>query len=68
MAQGENTNERISMTEKKLTKRTLLKRLRELAQDDDKERAHEYADDLLLEYIGDPKITETFKTGHWWYA
>lgn len=47
-------------------------RLKLLAIEDhsrgDNERDHIYADDLLLEFIGDPEITKFYRQSGFWYA
>lgn len=51
-----------------MTKAELLASLRALHGDRDTEAAHSLADDLLVEYIDDPEITEAFKAVEKWYA
>lgn len=52
----------------KLTKDELLERLRECAQDSDREAAHGAADEALLDYIDDFEITDTYNEVDKWYA
>lgn len=51
-----------------MTRDELLARLRELAQDSDRERAHGEADDALLAYINDDAVTDAFNSQTFWYA
>jgi hypothetical protein len=51
-----------------MTKRQLLKKLRELQETGDAERQHATADDLLIEYIGDPLIKKEYDLIEKWYA
>lgn len=56
-----------------MTLRTLRKKLREVLkrnQEDtsDKEREHDDADELLLEYIGDKTVSEIWAQLDIWYA
>ena len=59
---------------KKLTKKKLLEQLNKLKTRKtefgslDKEANHSDADDLLIEYINDPKITEAYNKIEKWYA
>jgi hypothetical protein len=45
----------------------LLKRLHEAARSDPEE-GHIAADEALLDYIGDPEITQAFESIGKWYA
>lgn len=51
-----------------MTKRKLLKALRELQQLGDEEVAHQGADRLLLEFIDNPTIAKAFDDIEKWYA
>lgn len=51
-----------------MNKKELLKKLKKLKDSGDKEAAHAMADDYLLEYINDEKITSAFKDIEKWYA
>ena len=51
-----------------MNKQQLLERLKKQHEHQDPERAHPYADDLLLEYINDKEITKPFKADQRWYA
>jgi hypothetical protein len=51
-----------------MTKDDLIAKLKECALMGDEERAHSNADDLLLEYINDPAVTEAFDSIDKWYA
>lgn len=52
-----------------MTKQELLIKLKEvLLSNQDKEIAHAYADDLLLEYIDSEEITTLFNDAGFWYA
>lgn len=46
----------------------LLQRLRDLEQLDDRERAHQAADQALLDFIGDRRVTALFDAIDKWYA
>jgi hypothetical protein len=46
----------------------LLDRLRELAGDGDKERAHSRADKALIEYLDDAEIAEAYDVLERWCA
>ena len=46
----------------------LIVKLEELINCDDPEAAHMEADELLLEYINDKKVTEAFNSIRKWYA
>jgi hypothetical protein len=56
------------MSDERLTKDELLKRLASLASDWDTEMAHYKADELLLAYINDAEITQAFEAIDKWYA
>jgi hypothetical protein len=56
------------MSDERLTKEELLKRLASLVSDWDTETAHHQADELLLAYINDAEITQAFEAIHKWYA
>ena len=49
-------------------KNELLRKLKLLEKDGDTETAHATADDLLLEWIDDPEITEAYNRIDKWYA
>ena len=52
-----------------IDKQELLRRLKELAElNEDTKCDHETADFLLLEYINDSEITESFEAVSKWYA
>lgn len=51
-----------------MTREELLRYLAQCARDGDKERAHFNADDALLKFINDPRITEAFNSFEKWYA
>ena len=51
-----------------MTKEELIKELIEAEDLGDEEAIHGNQDDLLLEYINDPKVTEIFKRTTKWYA
>lgn len=53
----------------KLTKTQLLEQLKSIhAQSRDPEGDHVNADQLLLDYINDPEITQAFELIDKWYA
>jgi hypothetical protein len=49
-------------------KSALLKELKRLAKLKDKEAAHDTADNLLIEYLGDDEIAKAYNDIEWWYA
>jgi hypothetical protein len=51
-----------------MTKDELLKKLRELQTVGDPEIAHGPADQLLLDYIADPEISEEYGKIEKWYS
>lgn len=51
-----------------MKKEELLKRLKELQGEGDTEAAHSIADNLLIEFINDPDITEAYEAIDKWYA
>lgn len=52
-----------------LTLDELIQRLQKLAEPpSDPEEAHVQADEALLEYINDPRVTEAFEAIEKWYA
>ena len=51
-----------------LTIDELIKQLKALQSGFDKESSHVQADQLLLEFIDDPRVTEAFKDIDKWYA
>ncbi len=51
-----------------MTKRQLLKLLRDLQTSNDTEVAHARADDLLLQWIADPAIAKAYLGIRRWYA
>lgn len=55
----------VKISKKKLL---LLKNLKSLSRDTDKEHVHIEADDLLLEYIGDDSIKRAFLSLELWYS
>jgi Glu-tRNA(Gln) amidotransferase subunit E-like FAD-binding protein len=56
------------MTDKQITKEELIKKLKELAKDNDYEMAHIKADNLLLLYLNDEEIEEAYDSVGKWYA
>jgi hypothetical protein len=56
------------MTDKQITKEELIKKLKELAEDDDYEMTHVKADNLLLLYLNDEEIREAYESVGKWYA
>ena len=56
------------MTDKQITKEELIRKLNELAEDDDYETAHAEADNLLLLYLNDKEIEEAYDSVGKWYA
>lgn len=56
------------MTDKQITKEELIRKLNELAEDDDYEMTHAEADDLLLLYLNDEEIKEAYDSVGKWYA
>ena len=53
---------------KKITKKELMAKLKELQQSDDHEASHIEADNLLLQFIGDKDITQEFNKLETWCA
>lgn len=51
-----------------MTKEELIEKLKDLQDGDDTENLHIKADDLLLEFINDPAISEEYKKIDKWYA
>lgn len=51
-----------------MTLEELIAELRKLDGCGDSEAAHGYADDLLLKYIADDRVTEAFNAIEKWYA
>jgi hypothetical protein len=51
-----------------LTIDELIKQLKALQGEFDKEGSHKQADQLLLEFIDDPRVTEAFEDIDKWYA
>lgn len=52
-----------------MSKEQLIEKLLELAElNADQEASHLKADDLLLEYIDDERVTEAFENIEKWYA
>jgi hypothetical protein len=51
-----------------MTKEELIKKLKQQHDNSDKESAHGQADDLLLEFISDEKITKAYADVPKWYA
>lgn len=51
-----------------MTKKELINKLKALRINDDQELAHRNADDALLDFINDEKVTEAFKQIDKWYA
>lgn len=51
-----------------MTKTELIARLKACAENGDTESAHCDADDLLIGFINDPKITEAYESVPKWYA
>ena len=56
------------MTDKQITKEELIKKLKELAKDNDCEMTHAEADDLLLLYLNDEEIREAYENVGKWYS
>lgn len=50
-----------------MIKQELIDKLKEFAKAETPEYKHAEADDLLLEYINDPEITEAFDSIDKWY-
>jgi hypothetical protein len=54
---------------KKITKKELIEKLQEiLTSGGDQEIDHATADELLLQYIGDKKVSQIFNDIDKWYA
>ncbi len=53
-----------------MTKSELIEKLKSLAElsEHDEERAHGEADEVLLQYINDPDVSEAFEKIDRWYA
>lgn len=51
-----------------MTKKELIKKLKELQKDFDTEGAHCDADQALLDYIDDKKVAEAYNKINKWYA
>jgi hypothetical protein len=51
-----------------MTREELIKELTKLTSGDDPYEDHENADNLLLTFINDPKVTTLFNTIEKWYA
>lgn len=51
-----------------MTIETLIKELKALADSRDTEVAHYRADELLIEFINNPEVKETFDNIKKWYA
>lgn len=52
-----------------MKKKDLIERLKLLADiNGDVEQTHQAADKMLLDYINDPEVTETFNDINKWYA
>jgi len=51
-----------------MTKRELIRKLIECAQNHDTEEAHADADDALLEFIDDDEIATAYREVEKWYA
>ena len=55
-----------------MTKEELVRRLTEITEhqvsDYDPEYHHKRADNLILKYIGDPKVDDAFRAIEKWYA
>lgn len=52
----------------KMSRDELVARLKELQSCGDPEIAHGEADDVLLEFIGDPEVSNAFNAIDRWYA
>lgn len=48
-----------------MTKEELLKKLEDFGKNNDKEMAHVYADDALLDYINDKDISAALQSWAW---
>lgn len=46
----------------------IKKRIKAMPDTGDKEETHMEADELLLDYIGDPELTKIFKSKQFWYS
>lgn len=51
-----------------MTKDELVKRLKALNNLDDPKQAHIHADELLLKYINDKEVSDTFDDIDKWYS
>lgn len=51
-----------------MTEEELIKKLKELHDNDDAEVVHVKADNLLLEFIDDEKVKKAFRGVRRWYA
>ncbi len=51
-----------------VTKKELIIALEEEAKNDDREKAHQKVDDLLLGFINDVEISKAFKKVGKWYS
>jgi hypothetical protein len=51
----------------KLTKEELIKQLKDL-EGGDQETSHIKADELLIEFINDPEVTDAFECIDKWYS
>jgi hypothetical protein len=51
-----------------MTREQLMERLFTLQSHKDRESAHAWADDALLEYINDPEVTRAYGEIEKWYA
>lgn len=51
-----------------MTKTKLLKILAECAENKDTEEAHSIADEALLDFINDPKVSKAFANVPKWYS
>lgn len=59
---------RIGGRNKMTTLPEIKKRIKEMPDEGDKEADHKEADMLLLDYIGDPELTEIFNSKKFWYS
>lgn len=56
------------MKKKKMTTKDLVEKLDALSEGNDPEWDHEQADQLLLDFIDDPEVTNAFYSIRKWYA
>ena len=51
-----------------MTREELIEKLQSLEEDTDFELTHQEADELLIQYINDPEVTEAYDALLKWYA